>query len=89
MAVSIALFINCLNLKAVGMVFSKRINGYMKRTEYYSALERSGLSMVSHTFNFSTQVAEAQRSLGIQGQPDLQRIPRQPELYDETLSKTN
>lgn len=45
--------------------------------------------MVSRTFNLSTQVAETQRSVGIQGQPGLQRIPRQPELHDETLSKTN
>ena len=63
MAVSTALFINCLNLKAVRMFFSKRINGYMKRSEYYSALERSRLGMVSHTFNLSTQVAEAGGSL--------------------------
>ena len=44
--------------------------------------------MVAHTFNPSTPVAEAEESLGVQGQPGIQElVPEQLGLLNrETLS---
>ena len=42
--------------------------------------------VVVHTFNPSTQEAEAGRFLSLRPAWSTQQVPRQPELYIETLS---